>query len=545
MRIAAAAALLLVICGAARAAEPIDLTLDVDLREAPRRVFHARMRIPARPGSFALVYPKWIPGEHGPNGPVGDLVGLVFVSRGQRLAWRRDPLDLHRLIVEVPQGASEVEAQLDFISQPPSTSGFSEGASATAHLAVLSWHQVLLYPDGAAARDARMRATVRVPARWKIATALPVEGAPGETTRFGAVSLEQLVDSPVLTGEHLHEIPLGPPGGPPHFLDIAGESEDLLHVDAELKSRWDALVVQTRLLFGARHYGGYRFLLTLSDSVAHFGLEHHQSSDNRVLERVLLDPDLRLSRLAGLLPHEFTHSWNGKYRRPAGLATPDFQKPMQDDLLWVYEGLTTYLGNVLAARSGLYTPDQYREGLAFSADFLQQRRGRTWRPLSDTAVSAPVLYGAREDWDAWRRDVDFYDEGDLIWLEADTLIREKTSGARSLDDFCQLFFGGKDGPPEVRPYTLDDVVAALAQIAPLDWRGFFQSRVFSVQPDAPLAGIERSGWKLAYAPEATEWFRANEKAKRLVDLRASIGLLVDDESERDKLKILDVIPGSA
>jgi predicted metalloprotease with PDZ domain len=539
-----AAALLLLVCGAARAQGP-ELALDVDLREAPRRLVHAHLRIPARAGQLALAYPKWIPGEHGPNGPVVDLAGLVFTARGQRLAWRRDPLDLYRLIVEVPEGESEIEAQLDFLSPPPGSSGFSEGASATAHLAVLSWHQVLLYPYGAAARDVRMRATVHVPARWKIATSLPIDGAPGETTRFAPVSLEQLVDSPVLTGEHLHEIPIGPQGSAPHFVELAAESEDVTHVDPEMKAHWDALIAQAQLLFGAHHYNSYRFLLTLSDSTAHFGLEHHQSSDDRVPERSLLDWELRLTRLSGLLPHEYTHSWNGKYRRPAGLATPDYQTPMKGELLWVYEGLTNFVGNVLAARSGLYTPEQYREYLAFVADLMQQHRGRTWRPLADTAVAAQVLYGAREDWDAWRRDVDFYDEGDLLWLDADTLIREKTSGAKSIDDFCKLFYGGKDTPPEVRPYTLDDVVAALSQVARLDWGGFVRARVFAIEPDAPFAGIERSGWKLAYAPEPTEWIRAYEKARRLVDLRASIGLLLEDEHEPNKIGILDVVPTSA
>jgi predicted metalloprotease with PDZ domain len=538
------AALLLLVCGAARAQAP-ELALDVDLREAPRRLVHAHLRIPARAGQLALAYPKWIPGEHGPNGPVVDLAGLVFTARGQRLAWRRDPLDLYRLVVEVPQGESEIEAQLDFISPPPGWSGFSEGASATAHLAVLSWHQVLLYPYGAAAKDVRMRATVHVPPRWKIATPLPIDGAPGETTHFAPVSLEQLVDSPVLTGEHLHEIPIGPPGGAPHFVELAAESEDLTHVDPEMKAHWDALVAQAHLLFGAHHYNSYRFLLTFSDSTAHFGLEHHQSSDDRVPERSLLDWELRLTRLSGLLPHEYTHSWNGKYRRPAGLTTPDYQTAMKGELLWVYEGLTNFLGNVLAARSGLYTPEQYREYLAFVADLMQQHRGRTWRPLADTAVAAQLLYGAREDWDAWRRDVDFYDEGDLLWLDADTLILEKTSGAKSIDDFCKLFYGGKDTPPEVRPYTLDDVVATLSQVARLDWGGFVRARVFAVEPDAPLAGVERAGWKLAYAPEPTEWIRAYEKARRLADLRASIGVLLEDEHEPNKIGILDVVPGSA
>jgi predicted metalloprotease with PDZ domain len=517
------------------------MSLQVDLREAPRRIFHSRMRIPARPGQLALRYPKWIPGEHGPNGPIGDVAGLVFTASGKRVPWHRDPDDMFRILVEVPQGAAEIEAQLDFISPPPETHGFSGGASASAHLAVLSWNQVLLQPEDAAPAQMRVSASVRLPARWKFATPLRTQGGGDGGTSFAPVSLEELVDSPVLAGEFLHEIPIGPPGGAPHFIELAGESEDLLHVEPQLKSQWDALVAQAQLLFGAHHYRSYRFLLTLSDDVAHFGLEHHESSDDRVPERVLLDPDLRLSRLASLLPHEFTHSWNGKYRRPSGLATGDYQKPMRGDLLWVYEGLTNYLGNVLAARSGLYTAEQARSAFAFSADMMSAHRGRIWRPLADTAVAAQILYGARDDWDSWRRDVDFYLEGDLLWLEADTMIRDATQGARSLDDFCKRFHGGQSGMPAVEPYTLDDLVAALSQVAQLDWAGFFRKRVFEVAPDPPLSGIERAGWKVVYGPEEPEFHKSYEKARRLVDLKASAGIVATDE---DRMLVLDVVPGS-
>jgi predicted metalloprotease with PDZ domain len=519
---------------------PSEMSLQVDLREAPRRIFHSRMRIPARPGQLALRYPKWIPGEHGPNGPIGDVAGLVFTASGKRLSWRRDSDDMFRILVDVPQGANEIEAQLDFISPPPETRGFSGGASASAHVAVLSWNQVLLQPEEAAPARMRVSASLRLPARWKFGTPLRSQGG-GDVTSFAPVSLEELVDSPVLAGEFLHEIPIGPPGGAPHFVELAGESEDLLHVDPHLKSQWDALVAQAQLLFGAHHYRSYRFLLTLSDDLAHFGLEHHESSDDRVPERVLLDPDLRLSRLAGLLPHEFTHSWNGKYRRPQGLATGDYQKPMRGDLLWVYEGLTNYLGNLLAARSGLFTPDQARGALAFSADMMSAHRGRLWRPLADTAVAAQVLYGARDDWDAWRRDVDFYLEGDLLWLEADTMIREASKGERSLDDFCKRFHGGQSGMPAVEPYTLDDLVAALSQVASLDWAGFFRKRVFDVAPEPPLGGIERGGWKLVYGPEEPEFHKSYEKARKLIDLKASAGIVATDE---DRVLILDVVPGS-
>jgi predicted metalloprotease with PDZ domain len=523
---------------AALAAATVQMSVDVDLRDAPRRIFHSKLTLPAHAGRQAFLYPRWIPGEHGPNGPIADLAGLRFSVGNSVLTWQRDPVDMFRILVDVPQGAREVQAQLDFLSPPPGQRGFSGGTSATAHLAVLSWNQVLLYPEGAAARDLQVRASVRVPSTWKIATALAIESA-GEEKRFAPVSLEALVDSPVLAGALLREVPIGQ-AGVPHFLDIAGESEDTVRLPPELKARYDALVGQAQTLFGAHHYAAYHFLLTLSDSVAHFGLEHHQSSDDRVPERVFLDEELRLVRLARLLPHEFTHSWNGKYRRPAGLATADFQAPMKGELLWVYEGLTDWLGTVLAARSGLWTPEQARDFLAYDAATMQSHRGRAWRPLEDTAVAAQVLFPSRDDWSSWRRDTDFYLEGDLLWLEVDAILRERSNGAKSLDDFCQLFLGGKSGPPEVSPYGFDDIVAALQQVVAYDWKTHLSQRVrgFSLHP--PLDGLTRTGWKLDWGPAPNTYYRALERAARLIDARGSIGALFD----YDKALVVDVVPDS-
>jgi len=297
-------------------------------------------------------------------------------------------------------------------------------------------------------------------------------------------------------------------------------------------------VAETGALFGARHYRSYHFLLTLSDHVAHFGLEHHESSDNRIPEWGLTDDDERPIH-AGLLPHEMTHSWNGKYRRPAGLATGDFEKPMEGELLWVYEGLTTYLGNILTARSGLRTPEQYRQLLAMDAAALDAAPGRQWRPLADTAVAAQILYSARGGGRAARRDVDFYPEGDLIWLEADVTIRRLSQGRRSLDDFCRRFFGGVSGPPEVRTYTLDSLLADLAAVQPFDWRGFFEQRIYRVNPRAPLGGIRQSGWRLIYRAERSAMQKASEDAGKSVDVQHSLGFSLNQDGV-----ISDVLPGS-
>ena len=301
--------------------------------------------------------------------------------------------------------------------------------------------------------------------------------------------------------------------------------------------RFSRLVAEEESLFGAHHYGKYDFLLTLSEQVAHFGLEHHESSDNRAPERMLIDEELRKGS-AGLLPHEMVHSWNGKYRRPADLATPDYQQPMKSELLWVYEGLTTYLGELLTARSGLWSVTNYLEHLALVAALLDHQRGRDWRPLADTTVAAHLLYYARPEGSSWRRGVDFYPEGELIWLEADVTIRERTGGKRSLDDFCQRFFGGESGPPRVVPYTFEDVLGALNDVAPFDWRRFFQQRVYSLNPRAPLGGIERGGWRLVYRDTPSDMLKNAEAGKKATDLSFSLGLALKEDGT-----ILDVIPG--
>ena len=518
------------------------MLVEVDLTDAPRRLFHSHLVVPAKPGTMALVYPKWIPGEHMPSGPVVDVAGLVFRAGGVVLPWKRDDVDMYTVRVEVPAGATELDVTLDQLSPPPGLEGFSAGASATANLALLSWNQMVFYPSGVEPRNFPVVASVKLPTGWSLSTALtplPHSATDGTRTTFAPCSLSRLVDSPVLAGAYLREVPLGTVDGASHFLVLAAETPADTELLPQQKAAFEKLVAEANALFGAHHYDSYRFLTTLSNSVAHFGLEHHQSSDDRVDGRTLVDPELFLS--AGTLwSHEYSHSWNGKYRRPLGLSPQYYQLPMKDNLLWVYEGLTQYLGNVLGARSGLAPGTTARDIIAMEADDMQQHRGRVWRPLSDTAVEASLLYGARPDWEAWRRGVDFYNEGTLIWLEVDALIREKSKGAHSLDDFCKVFHGGKSGPPELKPYNFEDVVETLNQLVPFDWRGLLEKRLSSLSPDAPLFGIEAAGWKLAYGPEPTAMQRAEDRRRKHMDLRASIGVMVDPKDGN----LIDVVPES-
>ena len=516
-------------CSASRlhaAGTPPAITLEVDARQAPEKIFHAHLTFPVHTGPLTLVYPKWIPGEHAPSGPVVDVAGLSISAGATRLAWQRDPVDMYALHLEVPERADRLDVAFDYLS-PPDGGAFTSGASATAQLALVSWNQLLLAPQGIPSDDLRYTATLRLPEGWHFATALPIAKQRGERIEFAPVSLTMLIDSPVLAGAHLRTLALT--GEPvPHHVALAADSDAALEMNPAMAASLKRLVDETGALFGVRHYRGYTFLVTLSDHVAHFGLEHHESSDDRLGERALLDDDQR-RLVAGLFAHEMTHSWNGKYRRPADLAPGTFEAPMRGDLLWVYEGLTEYLGNVLAARSGLLTADEYRESLAATAAAMEQQRGRTWRPLADTAVAAQILYGARPDWGMWRRGVDFYAEGELLWLEADTVIRRESGGAKSLDDFCRLFFGGQNGPPTVVLYNFDDVVAALNQITPYDWSTFWKTRLEATAPHAPLGGLTGSGWKLVYTDVLPQMQRSAETTRKSVDLRASLGFAVNDD----------------
>ncbi len=495
-RLAFLLALLAAPLAAAQTGKTISLT--VDATESPRKMLHAHLVIPVQPGPLTLYFPKWIPGAHGPTGPITSLTGLKFEAAGKTIPWQRDTLDVFTFHLDIPSGATHLDAHYDVIEP--------EGISATDKLMVLEWNEALLYPAGTPAAQLTYQATLLLPEGWKYGTALPVAEASGNQVSFKSISLDLLVDSPVIAGQYYRAIDLTPPGEPIHHeIDMAADSEAALAMSPEIQKDMTNLVAESGKLFGARHYRDYHFLLTLSDHVVHFGLEHHESNDSRLPERALLGPDAGVL-VGALLPHEFVHSWNGKFRRPADLATPDFEKPMQDDLLWGYEGLTEYLGPLLAVRSGLFTPEQYREYLANAAAMLGPGRpGRTWRPLEDTATAVAGFGYGRAGWVNWRRSEDYYDEGDLMWLEVATIIHDVTNGQKSIDDFCHVFHGGANNGPEVKTYTFDTLVDTLNQVAPYDWAAFFRKHLDSTTPDMPDAGLMNAGW----------WVQFNDKPLHL------------------------------
>ena len=521
----------------ARAAEPPGpIRVEVDARQAPQKILHAHLEFPVKPGPLVLYYPEWIPGEHMPDGPIDEVAGLKFIGNGKAIPWRRDLLDMFAFHLDIPGDVSTLDVDLDFLLSAPAT-GYSAGASATAYLDLISWNQVVLYPQGFPVRDLTYVPSLRLPAGWKFGTALPGAKVDGDTVSFSPVPLNTLVDSPVLTGLNFRVIQLTPGEQPSHEIDIAADAASELAMRPETEMHFRRLVAETGALFGVRHYRDYHFLLTLSDDVAHFGLEHHESSDDRDDARSLID-DEELVDFSDLLPHEFVHSWNGKYRRPADLATPDYHQSMKDDLLWVYEGLTEYLGEVLTARSGLRNMQQSREDLARIATEIGGGPGRTWRPLQDTADSASILYDADTDWENWRRGTDFYEEGELLWLDVDTTMRRLTDDKKSINDFCRVFYAGPGGEPALKTYTFDDLTAALNELAPYDWAGFLRTRLDSVAPDTPVEALRNAGWKITFNDRPNEIEQAKDDVHRRVTLTFSIGLTLNEDGS-----VLDVLYG--
>ncbi len=530
MLLSARPALLATLLAAVPALAQKPITITADLSDAPRKLFHAEVDIPVTPGPLALTTPKWIPGNHRPTGPVDDITGVVFTAalpggQPQPLPWRRDDVDLYQFHLTIPKGVTTLHAHLDCIV----TSRISD------KLAVLEWEKLLLYPANTPVRNIPIQPSVTVPQGWGIGTALsPTDGydpqhPAGGTTHYAPTNVEQLEDSPVIAGQYFHEFPLAPEVKPAHFIDVVSDAPADSNLRPALLAEISNLVREAGAMYTSHHYHQYHFLLTLSDVAGGEGLEHGQSSDNGVGEKDFSDPKHQLAD-SDLLSHEFTHSWNGKYRRPVGLYQPDFATAQQGALLWVYEGMTQYLGNVLAARSNLKSQSNYRDMLAMSAAELDNRPGRDWRPTEDTAIAASILRGGNPAWANWKRGQDYYQEGELFWLDADTLIRQKTSNAKSLNDFEHIFLGkggdtgapgqlagrGEDTGPDIVPYDRSELVRDLNQVLPYDWATFIHEHIDVINPRADVAGIERGGYRLVYTdkPNPSEKIMAENGGRR-------------------------------
>ena len=496
------------------------LSLRVDATDLAHGVFTVRETIPlSTDGPVTLLYPKWIPGHHSPSGTIDKMAGLVIMADGHKIAWRRDPVEVTAFHVDPPAGARSLDVSFQYLSAVSAKEGHVE---MTSTMLDLEWGSVVLYPAGHYARDIMVAPSVVLPAGFTSATALESAGATGA---FKPVDLDTLVDSPLMAGRYFRRFELDASGKSPVRLDVMADLPSELEATPRDIAAHAALVVQADRLFGARHFAHYDFLLWLSDKLGGAGLEHHQSSEDgtypNYFESWTSSPSGR-----DLLAHEYTHSWNGKFRRPADLWTPNFQEPMRGSLLWVYEGQTQYWGFVLAARSGLQSRQDVLDAIALTAATFDQRVGRAWRPLEDT-TNDPVIAQRRPlSWLSWQRSEDYYSEGQMIWLDVDTLIRERSGGRRSLDDFARRFFGDDDGKVTAETYTFDDVVTALNAVQPMDWAAFLRTRLESDGPGAPLDGLARGGWRLVFTDIESDYQKSSEARRKVLDLSYGVGMTV-------------------
>ncbi|MBB4640633.1 M61 family metallopeptidase [Rhizorhapis suberifaciens] len=499
-------------------AYPGTMRLMVDATDINQNIFRVRQVIPVAAGPMVLLYPEWLPGNHGPRGPIDKLVGLKISAGGKTVPWVRDPVDVYAFHIDVPQGSKELNLEFQFVSATEDDQG---RIVVTPNMLNLQWSSVSLYPAGYYVRNIPVQASVTYPAGWQAATALRPTSMSGNTVTYETSDYDTLVDSPVFAGRYFKSVALSPKV---RLNMVADEAADLAYTPAQMALH-QRLVEEARALFGTEHYDHYDFLLALSESLGGIGLEHHRSSENSVDREYFSGWDKGPGR-RNLLPHELVHSWNGKYRRPQGIWTPDFRTPMQDNLLWVYEGQTQFWGYVLGARSGLYSKDQTLDALAAITAGLDQRVGRSWRPLEDTTHDPIIAARRPKPWTSWQRSEDYYNEGLLIWLEVDGLLRELTRGRRSMDDFAKAFFGGREGDWGVSAYNLNDVVTALNGLAPYDWDGFLHQRVNQTNAEAPKGGLAKGGYRLVYTEQPNSTVAHSEERTGAADLIYGPGIIL-------------------
>jgi predicted metalloprotease with PDZ domain len=512
-------------------AYPGTLTLAVDATDTARGVIHVHETIPlVHGGAQVFYYPQWLPGNHSPSGPIQDVAGLAFHAGDAAISWSRDPVTPFAFHVDAPSGARSVTVDFDYLSPVMPGQG---RVVVTREMLNLEWNAVLLYPAGYFTRRIPVTASLKFPEGWQMATALETESHTSGSATYKTVDLGNLVDSPVLGGKYFNRVQLDD-GAAPVWLDIVGDSAEIVKAKPEQIAPHKALVQQAYKLFGAHHYAHYDFLLGLSEKMSPEGLEHHQSSEDVTTSKYFSHYDQAVGR-RDLLAHEYTHSWNGKFRRPADLWVPDYNTPMGDSLLWVYEGQTQFWGFVLGARSGLLTKQEGLDAIAATAAYYAEDPGLAWRPLEDTTTDPISTMRRAIPWRSYRGSEDYYREGQLIWLDADQLIREKTGGRKSLDDFVHAFFGMDNGSYVTKAYTFDDVVAALNGVMAYDWTGFLKARLNTVRP-APLDWIARGGYRLVFTDTPSDFTKKSDTLAKQGNFVYSLGLMLTAKGEASNVE---------
>ena len=501
------------------------IELRVDATDLDHAVLSIHETVPvAGLERITLLYPQWVVGNHGPSGHIDKLAGLLIHAAGRRLDWVRDPVNMYAFHVELPGHVDTLDVDFQYLSPPSAGDG---RVIMSGEMIDLEWHTVVLYPAGYFARQIRIEPSLQLPSGFTAATALTPAGTQAGLLQYETTTLETLVDSPVVAGLYVKRIDLDPGAATRVTLNIIADAPRQLDASSAQIQAHRALVQQAYRVFGPGHYDHYDFLLYLSDRVGSIGFEHQTSSEVGIQARYFTDWD-QTSAGRDVLPHEYVHSWNGKFRRPAGLWIPAYYEPMRDDLLWIYEGQTEYWGFVLAARSGILTSRQALEAIASIAATFEQRPGRLWRPLQDTTNDPIFRERKPQSWLSWQREEDYYREGLLIWLDVDTLIRERSGGKRSLDDFALAFYGIDRGSMITHTYTLDEVIRVLNSVQPYDWRTFFEQRLRGNGPHAPLDGLARGGYALTYDAHESDYAASLANEKGIIDLTFSGGFTLDN-----------------
>ena len=504
---------------------PGTIVLHVDANDTAQGIFRVHETIPVKAGALTLLYPQWIPGDHSPSGPIAMLAGLKVAAGGKPLMWKRDKYNVFAFHLDVPDGESSIDVEFQYLSER------RDGFEITDRMMDMEWSKVSLYPDGYFSRGITFAPSVTLAHGWQLGTALETASQSGDTMTFKPVTFNNLVDSPIYAGQYFKRVDLTPAGGAPVHLDIVADAPKYLEMTPEQLKVHRALVTQATTLFGSHHYDHYDFLFSLSDELGGNGTEHHQSSeDGEGADYFTAWSENAPER--DLLAHEYTHSWNGKFRRPEDLWTPNFNVPMGDSLLWVYEGQTQYWGFVLTARSGMWSQQQFRDALAMTAaNYERNRAGFAWRTLEDTTNDPTAAHRSSLPYRSWQMSEDYYSGGQMMWLEVDSKLRSLTHDHKSLDDFAHAFFGVENGSYVTKTYTFDDVVAALNGVAPYDWASFLHARVSVLNP--PLNGIDGTGWKLVYTDKESDYEKQYnsrpEPARHLYNFTWSIGLTMADK----------------
>lgn len=503
---------------------PGTIQMKIDASDTARNIFRIQQSIPVKPGRLTLLYPQWVTAQHGPTGALHQLAGLKVSANGKPVAWKRDPLNVFAFQVEVPQGARTLDVEYQHLS--PNETGQGRIAM-TPDILGIQWQSMTMYPAGYHVRRIPIQATLTLPAGWQYGTALEAASRQGDEVKFKATDLETFIDSPLFAGRYYRQIDLDPGAKLPVRLNIVADSPEALDAKPEQIAPHRELIKQAYKLFDSQHYAHYDFLFALSDEFGGVGREHHQSSENGVKANYFTEWN-KTEAVRTLLPHEFTHSWNGKFRRPKGQDVPNFNTPLDNNLLWVYEGQTQYWGQVLTARSGLAQPASVRDMIASMAATYANVQGRSWRPVVDTTNDPIISQRRPQVWPNWQRSEDYYSEGALIWLDVDTKIRELSGDKRSLDDFARVFFGVDNGAIAAKHYTFDDVVQALNGVQAFDWAPFLRKRVEETGP-VPLDGLARAGWKLVYTDKQTDFLKGVEDTSKTANFQYSLGFSVGSD----------------